>query len=476
MIKISFHENLIITSSLDICHECILRWLPRNSLLDSYIKGMKYELSKPIKKKDENIDGFQVEDSGHRILYKGNKIPPHPECKRNHKMKNQYLSKKDVLYNQSFWHSSIRNSIDYKFNEVMTAFNAPINSNSRFVSGWGDGENLQEASNKSLIEALERFHTHLFPKNSCIIEGKERDFYPHKKFEHFPNKCTEFSSDFMYYNPNIIRKWVRAKSLINSKHHFIPLDYVVLKEHKLENRFFSPTSTGMAAHYNLKRSIENSLLEYIERYGQYTFWFYNDFDKISINSIHSASLINKFKHLKLNENNLNIFHKLLFNTHVIILSINNENKQYIFGSSASTSFELAIQKAISESIGQWKEYSNENISTPNSKSIENPIDHLWFYLKGSNSKYLEKYLRKKVVLKYNNKGTNFNLILGSLQKNNINAFLLDRGSILSTALGIYVTQIIIPKLPYLTFDNKGTYIPQNIKDKKYYLDIPHPFF
>lgn len=140
-------------------------------------------------------------------------------------------------------------------------------------------------------------------------------------------------------------------------------------------------------------------------------------------------MINKFKHLKLNKNNLNIFHKLLFNTHVIILSINNENKQYIFGSSASTSFELAIQKAISESIGQWKEYSNENISTPNSKSIENPIDHLWFYLKGSNSKYLEKYLRKKVVLKYNNKGTNFNLILGSLQKNNINAFLLDRGSI-----------------------------------------------
>lgn len=474
MSKISSHGNMIVKSQDQFCHECILRWLPRNKNIDNYIRENQIDTIKTT----EKIDGFQVQKNDNSIVYKGKIVPIHPECTKDHAISNhnkvQELS--ELFTSKSIWYQSLRNNINSNMYDVVTLINAPISSKNKFVSGWGSSDNYNLSQKKSFVEAIERFHTYLKPTNLKLIYGTERDFYPKSEFLHFPKNFISNSKNLKKYSSNLNTAWVEVVSLITKNSTYIPIDYLLLKEYTLNNRFMNPTSTGIAGHFVKSKSLRNGFLEYIERYGQYIFWIENNFKKIKLSTLRYSEFLKKLNIIESYSNKVHVYYKSIFNVHVVIIAIETEKRQMIFSSAGDFIFKEALLKSIDEGIGQWFEFKDSDVDYEEYSEIKNPIDHLKFYLNPKNISYLESYINKdEVHLKEDPQKYTFEDALLKLQKEKIDVLYVDRGSILTKCLGVYISQIFIPQLPYLTFDLTDIYIPNEIKNRSFYLKIPHPF-
>lgn len=501
--KISFHSDFYIISGHKLCHECILRWLPRNRKLDKYISLLTgntgWTLLKKASPSSQSLnnlelssdDSFKIIDMDGSLLFEDNTPPIHPECTKNKHKYNfaDFQSHLKSPFKDKFkslvWYTSLQHEDELGNFHVMCVINAPSNIEEKFLNGWGIDKDLQKAKLKAMVEAVERFHTFLPPQNVKPIYANQKLISNKKSFKPFLFASDQYAiNNFVPYDENEYRWWINTQTLPDNNQAYLPIDYVLLKDTNPNKKpLLFPTSTGMAAHTDQEECIKNSLLEVIERAGQYSFWINNDFNKVLINSLNNINQISNYISLfKKKRLVLHIWIKKVIGLPVVIACLGKkENKEntYIFSSSCNFDVETCIKEALEEVYGQYlhaQKYKQEDIEI---NELLKPIDHLKFYLKEDHSKYLYRYLNleEAPIEVYKYKVKTIDQLLKEADQNGLEVFLLDRGSTFSDCMGIIVQQVIIPSLPYLNFTFNDLRLPEHLPKemKDFFYKVPHPF-
>ncbi|GAB6006974.1 hypothetical protein JCM12214_28740 [Geobacillus vulcani] len=505
-LKISFHSHFYIISDHNVCHECILRWLPRNENIDKYISmltgvkdGILLKKALPANKeifeyKLPKEGSFVIIDINGEVIFEETSPPIHPECtNNNHKFsfgefqKLLYTPFKDK-HKSLVWYFSKQHKDVFGNHHVMCVINSPSTIiNEKFVSGWGVDKDLQVAKLKALVESIERFHTYLPPQRSNPVYANEQLVLNNKmeKFNPFLSQSEQYTSKiFVPYNAEEFRWWIEAEIITDKSREFLPTDYVLLKDISPNKKsLMFPTSTGMAAHTNEEECIKNALLEVIERYGQYTFWVYNDFNKVQINTLKEFKVLRSYiEAINNTELHVHIWLKEILGVPVVIAALEKmeDGKSiFIFGSSCDVDIEFCVKQALEEAYGQYlhsRKYSDGDI---NINEVSKPIDHLKYYLKKENSNKLSRYFNidEKPLPQKNKNDITIDNVISEAKKNDLKIYLVDRGSAFSDSIGIFVKQVIIPQLPYLNFKFEELRFPKKISSelRGFLQTVPHPF-
>jgi thiazole/oxazole-forming peptide maturase SagD family component len=505
-IKVSYHPDFRIFSKSNICHECVLRWFPRNDNLDKYIeefnsgfiKLIQYAMPYHDKYKDSSTinpllekNHFIIVDGENEFLTSSWYPLIHPECKSNHNCNiknNLFKSNEDLSRNifnpiYEFTHDVFHN---YHY---LCTFNSPssIKSNKK-VMGWGVDKDKDLARTKSIMEAMERFHLMLPYEERIISSGKKLEsetiklnnafLFNNNQYDYYPFENYKIDKD---------RIWVRGKNLTFNKRKYIPLEYIELRENlKGNNQLLYTDSTGTSAHFTEEDCIKNGLLEVIERAGQYAFWVNRDCIRLDMKLMSDNNQDLKEILYVLKEQNIKAY--MWINsiiphiyTFICCLAIKTEKGEHlVFGSASDFNFYIGLSKAIEEAFGQLI-YGMQLIKGNElnySSNYDSPVDHLKFYLNPKNKRHLNYYFNLVPLTVNPIQELDFNTSLEIIKSYNWDVVTINRGSNLSESLGIKIYQTKIPQLPSLGFNLNELRLPHikvNSSHFQFLNIIPHPF-
>ncbi|MEC0665827.1 YcaO-like family protein [Priestia flexa] len=501
--KISCHPGFQIISQSDICHECIIRWLPRTDNLDSYIQEFNRGTKKFVKCADalgDALNGINhlskmlnenkfliTDDNGEYIS--SSWIPLiHPECKSDHKSKST-LNILNEMNNEDVFHRIYEVEKDIFNNyHFVSVFNAPSNIKiNKQAIGWGMAKMRSLARTKAIMESLERFHLLLPSKDQKILtSGKELGDKTVDLTSAFSFSSYQYErSEFKNYKLTDIKTWVKAKNISFPKREYIPLEYVELRENlPKKSKLLYTDSTGTAAHFEEEFCIQSGFLEVIERAGQYKFWVDRDCIKVDGDKIINIKVRNYLDTLKKLDIKVDLWATEVITgiyTFICSLSFKSVGEHMVFGSASHFNMYKGMIKAIEEAYGQLtygKSLINEGSFYQHSIDFDSPIDHLKFYLNPENKKHLSNFFHMQSLNLLNPMELNFKKILDIARGNNWDVMIVDRNSTLTQVLGAKVYQIIIPQLPSLGFNLNELRLPHIKEDTplfNFLSNTPHPF-
>lgn len=504
--KITLHPDFIILSKDNICHECILRWLPRYKKLDQYInyfsgseaeiiqiakptiQDMNWDENETKKLLEEN--SIYIADYENNIFSYKNSPLQHPECLTVHKAVSKHLFNLGMLpvtnlSDVTFQMTSEDQIPSGLFHET-TIINAPsLVAPNILLAGRGVDSDRKTAQLKSVVEAVERFHSWKLPRHE-IHYGSGNDFSGRiidmkHTFLFSPEQYADVP--FKKYDPRDERWWVNAINLTHQLRNLIPLDFIELNSSS-DIPLYNQSSSGMAAHTEKNKSIEAGLLEVLERSGQYEFWINGKAEKVNWRTIKGnqevESLLSEIGIIGINIHiwTVNVKSNL---PQIALCALEWGEGKFVFSSACNLSLIDAIKRAVTEAYTEYinaKELIKENNIRIPTKIVQ-PVDHLIFYLSPNEDAY--SYIKRFLIMresKFMNKKWSYKNIISELKNNDMDVIVIDKGSSLSDYLGVFVHHIFIPQLPSLGFSYSTLRLP-NINygsyEYNFFQSIPHPF-
>jgi ribosomal protein S12 methylthiotransferase accessory factor len=354
-------------------------------------------------------------------------------------------------------------------------------------------------------EVLERYCAQI-PKKP-LYYGSFNEFK--NKFNIIEPSLFNFIKDEYYHTDEIYLKkpskdtdmfWVDAKDYISNEKKLIPEQVASFGNHS-NDRYFTSTSTGMAAGSTFENAVKSGLLECLERHAFSQFWYFQS--NIKLKKHNSEAILEKFG----DDNQIQILYKnnrikttvydltefTYVPTYLVFYEYKYKGKnEFSVGCASRFSQKDALLKAGLEAyqgigygsmlLEKFKDIKKP-LSKMNLKSVLSDFNrHYWYYHAYPNE-------RKGVVIFDELKLTSGFSKLKDYSKNPIkdvdsfikntnlnNFFVVDLTFNPIKELEYYVVKVVIPELCLLT----GSYaIPllnyKIFKGKDIYLDKPHFF-
>ena len=359
---------------------------------------------------------------------------------------------------------------------------------SREVSsgGLGVSEDKKIAMTSCLAEALERYCMSYIPPEEIVKEKKKNLSEENIFDDFFLYSKAQYKKYTMFLDPNTQEiEWTKIYSITsNQEFKYWPASLIYLP-FDLNNPVAETTSTGMAAGNSLEECIQSGLLELIERDAlMINFMQRLNPPEIDIDTIKgdNKELIERIKQ----EYNIKIY-KLYSDMNVpIYLSIiykgDKKKIHYGIGACANLSSDYAINKSLKECLFTY--FYSLNIMDVRQKDADNikTLYEHFLYYQGDN---FDKLLFDSKKIKYRKETSNFDKIIKSLKKNNIEVYYKELTTEDIKNTGIKVVKVIAPGLIDL---NKSHLYPRlgaerfftvpkklGLKYNKKITDMPHPF-
>jgi len=393
-------------------------------------------------------------------------------------------------------------------------YKCKVEANKNIIFGYGVDTCEKKAKVKAFLEGLERYSLFfdkkhrgklIFKKYNLI---KDRAIHPHLLFSFLDNQYFQKDFKFSKYNNNDAIYWVKCQSFLSNKKYYVPASYVYCgyQPRDTEKKLGHSNSNGCAIGETFNRAILNATLELIERDAILIRWL----NRLPSPKISIEYLSNKLKKLlkgaekRYNVNILINDQTSDFKIPTVSVLLQSHNPPYFtFGSATNFSIELAITKALQESIlirEELKNFKKLNIKYKNLNDIQTLYQHAEFYATKNKIKAFD-FLSKSPCLtnleekKYKNIESKYNTIVKQLtflqnfcKKNKKDIFFIDFSNQIIKEIGLHVVRVIIPGLYSLNSEYNGRYLsnkrlyslPLKLGLKCYNLDknninsYPHP--
>lgn len=247
---------------------------------------------------------------------------------------------------------------------------------------------------KASMETYERYMSSQF-FTDCF--GSEKDLFTRRRLLS-PRVLAPLTKEqaekcgFVPYNEDLQINWTKGKSYIDGEEVLVSTD-IVYYGFKKEKRIYAGHSSGIAAHFDYEKAIENGLAEIIERDAIMKSWY----EHIVPNQISGQVLPNhvlKRKNYWLEQGReLFVFDMKSEYAPTIMVAIKSDTYP-CFVCGASTTLDNDIEKAINKALNEVEyklylalKYPDETVLKP--EEVMKPIEHGQFYHTLENSKRLD---------------------------------------------------------------------------------------
>nr|WP_079710629.1 YcaO-like family protein [Paraliobacillus ryukyuensis] len=224
-----------------------------------------------------------------------------------------------------------------------------------FIVHGGKGLSYYQAKMSAVGEALERYNAQVHGNEKMVFESYN-SLRRHYTVLDPKRLCLDkdYPNKYDYYKKI---EWVLGKNLMTNKETYLPSNAVffVYQPNNDSLKFMPQDTTGLASGSNIEEAVYQGLCEVIER-DSYAIYYRQrlkspTIDTSTIDDINIKYLLNLLKH-----KNISVHLKHLKNdsgVHVIHSVTENLSKEYpiyTHGAGASLNPDIAIQRAITESI------------------------------------------------------------------------------------------------------------------------------
>ena len=352
--------------------------------------------------------------------------------------------------------------------------------------GLGINSDRKYAMIGCLAEALERYCMSYIPKEE-LISSRLKDLENDRVFNNFfIYSNDQYKTMKQFLNPKKDKiEWTKIYSVDKKNHWMYWPASLIYMPYEINKCVGETTTTGMAAGATISDCIESGLLELIERDAlMINFMQRLNPPEIKINSV--TGINKKFIEKIKSDYNIKIY-KLYTDIEVpVILSIvwtgKGKRTHYGIGASASIDSDVAIYKALKESLFTYF-YTKNIIDTRviEANKIKSLHEHCLYYQKSM----FDKLLFKSEQINYVRETTSLNNLIKNMKKLGIDIYYKEVTTSDIKKTGIKVAKVIAPGLidmhkshvyPRLNA-NRYWDVPRKLglKYNQCLSDMPHPF-
>lgn len=285
-------------------------------------------------------------------------------------------------------------SSDYKLNLPVAHSKIsidPLKFSDSFVIHGGKGYTEYQAACSAIGEAVERYNA--IYRNSDVTYSFTYKELKSKGYDALNPKDMALSNlEENLYKSNIKLDWVKTKQLDNNRIVWVPANYIYFPYIPVDSDkdVFIQDTTGLATGLTFEEAILQGIQEVIERdaYSIYYRWQLDAYD-INLQEIKNSQIQHLINYLK--KKRISVFLKLLktdIDTYVVHSVLEDKQKKfpiYTHGSGAALNIDIAIMRAITESI-QLRESQSKILKNVSDFSEKSEYDSYVDWGKGNKEK------------------------------------------------------------------------------------------